>query len=106
MDPTKDSPGTESKPYNESQNRDTVAPDSPSTQKDMFGIPMNENTNQRKSLHSESSPYQTEGMSTEFKNDQMCRLDMDPRHSKRSVRFGEQSEAKSGRMGMNDDDSE
>lgn len=56
----------------------------------MFQIPMHENTTHHQLSQSESSPYQTEGISTEFKqHPEACRMDMDARMSKRSVRFGE-----------------
>ena len=62
------SPGTESKLHDDSPSKQaTHIPDSPITQKDMFGIQMNENTNKRQSMTDQSSPYQTEGLSTEFK---------------------------------------
>lgn len=54
--------------------------------------------------HQQSEQFQTEEPSTEYKkNDEACRLDMDPRISKRSVKFGGHSDQKPDYM---DDDSE
>lgn len=72
--------------------------DADTTQKNMFQIQMN---NAQESMEQSDLAYQTNEPGTEYKvNDQVrCRLDMDARTSKRSVKFG-------GGQHDNDDDSE